>query len=80
MARLKNAMQAGLVALLLETLPVEGKETLLTFQEMLQNAQGKEEKLKEQIRLYIYIRVLAEAEIISETESDTLQAYFIPDF
>jgi len=71
---------AAMVMLLLETLPGECKEVLAAFNDMLQSSPDKEERLKNEIRIYCYIRTLAETKIISETEASIITAHYIPDW
>ena len=75
----KKKIREAVILFLLETLPGECKEVLLTFRQMLQESQ-KEEKLKAEIRLYCYICMLTEIKIINEEEAGQLTGYFIPDF
>ena len=65
---------------LLDVLPFQCRENLLTFQYMQQQAANEEEKLQSMIRIFCYIRVLTEMKIISEAEEKELTKYFAPQF
>lgn len=65
---------------LLDVLPFHCRETLLTFQYMLQKAGNEEEKQAGLIRLYCYIRELTETKIISEADEKEMTKYFVPEF
>ena len=78
MTRQSKKELAGLLNFLLETLPGESKEILLAYNDMLQESPDKAERQKNEIRIYWYIRTLAESGIISEAEADILTASYIP--
>ena len=74
----KRTAKTAMILFLLETLPGECKEVLAAYNDMLLGSKGGEEKLKNEIRIYCYIRTLAETEIISEAEADILEANYLP--
>ena len=66
--------------LLLDTLPVEAREVLLAYQELLQESGTPDERLKNEIRIFIQLRALAEDGTITEPEAETLTNYFLPEW
>ena len=76
----KRVTQAAMILFLLELIPPESKEILLTFEAMLQDATTAEEKLAGETRIYLYLRMLTDNQLISDTEEAQLSKYFIPKF
>ena len=76
----KRVTQAAMILFLLELIPPESKEILLTFEAMLQDATTAEEKLAGGTRIYLYLRMLTDNQLISDTEEAQLAKYFIPKF